>query len=91
MSYLQHSSVEPVTTAQIDAIAADGTVTSDNALTGTGLTYLWDKLKAAFSEIGHKHSASDVTSGTFDAARIPSLSTDKLGSGTLGRHVAALA
>lgn len=31
----------------------------------------------------HVHSASDITSGTFDAARIPSLDASKIGTGTL--------
>lgn len=37
--------VSPVTTAQIDAIANDETVTSSNVLQATGLTYLWAKIK----------------------------------------------
>ena len=56
--------VSPVTTAQIDAIANDETVTSSNVLQATGLTYLWAKLKAAFASLVHVHSASDITSGT---------------------------
>ena len=43
--------VTPVTTTQIDTVVGDGTVTSDNALTGTGLTYLWDRLKAKFAAL----------------------------------------
>lgn len=35
------------------------------------------------SDIGHTHAASDVTSGTLSADRIPNLSTSKLTSGTL--------
>ncbi len=31
----------------------------------------------------HEHSASDITSGTLDAARIPSLDASKIGTGTL--------
>ena len=45
-------SVEPVSTSQIDTIVADGTVSSNiEALTGAGLTYLWDKLKAKFAAL----------------------------------------
>lgn len=61
--------VSPVTTAQIDAIANDETVTSSNVLQATGLTYLWAKLKAAFAPLVHVHSASDITSGTLPVAR----------------------
>ena len=61
--------VSPVTTAQIDAIANDESVTSSNVLQATGLTYLWAKLKAAFAPLVHVHSASDITSGTLGVSR----------------------
>ena len=61
--------VSPVTTAQIDAIANDETVTSSNVLQATGLTYLWAKIKAAFASLVHTHSASDITSGTLGISR----------------------
>ena len=53
-----------LTAEEIDIVTGGGTVTNNKMLTGTGLSYLWGKLKAAFSSIGHKHSAADVTSGT---------------------------
>ena len=61
--------VSPVTTAQIDAIANDETVTSSNVLQATGLTYLWAKIKAAFASLVHSHSASDITEGTLGISR----------------------
>ena len=38
-------------------------------LDGTGVAYLWDKIKAAFAAKSHTHAASDITSGTLDTAR----------------------
>lgn len=58
------AAMEPLTTDEVDTVASSGTVTNNKVLTGTGLTYMWGKLKAAFSVIGHKHSTADVTSGT---------------------------
>jgi hypothetical protein len=34
------------------------------------------------SNVGHQHSASEINSGVFDPARIPSLDTSKIASGT---------
>lgn len=62
------AAMEPLTTDEVDTVAGGGTVTNNKVLTGTGLSYLWGKLKAAFSAIGHKHSAADVTSGTLPVA-----------------------
>lgn len=44
----------------------------------------WDWDDYSFARYTHTHTAADITSGTLAAARIPSLSTDKLTSGTLG-------
>lgn len=37
---------------------------------------------ATYAALSHAHAASDVTSGTFDAARIPTLDAAKIGTGT---------
>lgn len=57
------AAMEPLTTDEVDTVAGGGTVTNNKVLTGTGLTYMWGKLKAAFAALGHKHDASDITSG----------------------------
>ena len=63
------AAMEPLTTDEVDTVASDGTVTNHKVLTGPGLSYLWGKLKAVFSAIGHKHSAADITGGTLPVAR----------------------
>ena len=66
---MSNATIEAVTTDQVDAVVADGAPQGEQVLNLTGLSYLWAKLKAAFSAIGHKHSATDVTSGTLPIAR----------------------
>ena len=39
--------------------------------------------KIGAAAASHKHAATDITSGTLDAARIPTLDASKIGSGTL--------
>ena len=56
-----NATVAGLTTEQVDAVASGGTVTSENVVNGSVLTYLWAKLRAAFAAIGHKHSVADVT------------------------------
>ena len=58
---LSNATIETLTPDQIDTVAADGQLVSDSVLNGTGLAYLWAKLRAAFAAIGHKHSVADVT------------------------------
>lgn len=62
------AAMEPLTTDEVDTVAGGGTVTNNKVLTGTALTYMWGKLKAAFAAVGHKHDASDITSGTLPIA-----------------------
>lgn len=66
---MTNATLDPITTDQIDAVASDQSPTGDQTLNTTGLSYLWTKLKAAFSAIGHKHAAEDVTSGTLPIER----------------------
>jgi len=53
--------VDPLTTTQIDSIVADTAVTSPKVLNGTRLTYLWGKLKAAFSKASSIASVESAT------------------------------
>jgi len=52
-----------------------------------GLSYMWSKLKPLIegkADASHAHDAGEITSGTFNTARIPSLAASKITSGTFG-------
>ena len=61
---------------------------TDMVLLTDGSTTLTSKLSTMDSNIsgkaasGHKHTATDITSGTLDAARIPTLAASKINAGT---------
>ncbi len=61
--------VTPISTNEIDSVAAGSAPSGENVLNLTGLSYLWSKIKAAFAAVGHKHSAADITSGTLPISR----------------------
>ena len=79
---LSNATIETLTTDQIDTVAADGQLVSDSVLNGTGLAYLWAKLKAAFAPRAHEHAAADVTSGTLSADRLPTVPVARGGTGS---------
>ena len=58
---MSNATLVSLTTDEIDRIVAGEQVTSESVLGGTGLTYLWTKLKTAFAAIAHKHVTGDVT------------------------------
>lgn len=62
---------------------------------GSGIaTVTWASVQGkptTFAPSAHAHAAADVTSGIFDAARIPSLDASKIGAGTLAAaHIPGL-
>lgn len=74
---------------QIEAEQEDYVPTSDKALTNkkyvddqlSNYTPDWDDIQnkpATFTPSAHSHNASDITSGTLDAARIPTLDQSKI-------------
>ena len=76
-----NATVAGLTTEQVDAVASGGTVTSENVVNGSVLTYLWAKLRAAFAPRAHEHSARDVTSGTLDPFLLPIVPVARGGTG----------
>lgn len=65
----------------------DGVVVTDSAAGNSAKRVLWSTVKTVlgqlFAPLTHKHAAGDVTSGTFDTARIPGLAASKITSGIL--------
>lgn len=66
---LSTATIDPVTTDQIDAVAAGSAPQGKQVLNLTGLSYLWSKIRGAFAALAHGHSASDITSGTLPVSR----------------------
>ena len=63
-----NTTIKGVDTDVIDAIASDTSVTGNDVLKTTGLSYLWAKIKAKFAPKSHTHNASDITAGELAAA-----------------------
>jgi hypothetical protein len=88
--------VAPTTTDDVDSIVGGTSVTADRYLNSTGLSYLWTKLvawaTAKFAALKHTHSASDVTSGTLSADRLPTVPVTHGGTGatTAGEALSAI-
>ena len=59
------ASFTAVSDEQINAIAAGTTITGSEVLTTTGVSRVFSKLAELFSVLGHEHSASEITSGSF--------------------------
>ena len=66
---MSNATLVGLTTAEIDSVAGGGALASESVLNGTGLSYLWSRLKAAFASVGHAHSATDLTSGVLPVDR----------------------
>jgi hypothetical protein len=76
-----NATVAGLTTEQVDEVASGGTVTSENVVNGSVLTYLWAKLRAAFAPRAHEHAACDITSGTLPAELLPVVPVVRGGTG----------
>lgn len=61
---------DPMTDEEIDGIVDGQYSQSSDVLNGRGLSRLWNWICELFAPKEHKHSASDLDSGTIDAARI---------------------
>lgn len=64
--------VSPISTSQIDAVAAGSAPTGEDTLNLTGLSYLWAKIKAAFAPLSHKHPGSDINDNSIAGAKLAS-------------------
>ena len=64
--------VSPISTAQIDSVAAGSAPTGEDVLNLTGLSYVWAKIKAAFAPLSHKHHGSDINDNSIAGAKLAS-------------------
>ena len=55
------TSFDPMTTGDIDKVAAGDSPSGDRTLNLTGLSYLWTKIKGAFAALSHTHTKSQIT------------------------------
>lgn len=56
----------PITIEQINSIVSGTSVTGNEVLNTTDLSYLYTLITAAFSPTGHTHAAGEIASGVFD-------------------------
>ena len=73
-------SFSPITTAQVDEVAGDESPSGAQVLTLSGLSYLWQKLKATFAAIAHKHAGTDINAGTLPRTAIDESFEDEIAS-----------
>jgi len=59
----------PISTSQIDTIVGGTSITGNEVMNTTDLSYFYALLAAGFSATGHQHSTSDITSGVFAVSR----------------------
>ena len=69
---MSNATLVSLTTDEIDTVTSNGSVTSESVLNGTGLTYLWSKIRAKFAAIAHTHAQSDITNLSNDLASLRS-------------------
>lgn len=99
----QHQSLEgyaktteiPKKLSDLEADASHRTVTDTEITTWNGKSNFSGNygdlsgIPSSFTPASHNHAASEVTSGTFAAARIPSLAASKISAGTFAGQVVA--
>lgn len=62
-------------------VDADAVVITDSAKENVPARVLWSKIKTLFAAATHKHSASDINSGTLSSNRLPTIPVNKGGTG----------
>lgn len=73
---MSNATLAPLTTAEVDRIAAGESVTSEGVVNGSTLTYTWAKIKGAFAALVHRHKQSDID-GLADALAGKAASTHR--------------
>ena len=58
---MSNATLVGLTTGEIDRVAAGEQVASEGVLNGTGLSYLWSKIRGLFAAAGHSHATGDVS------------------------------
>lgn len=72
----------PVSTGQIDSIAGGASITGNEVVNASGLSYAFSLLRGLFSPAGHRHSADDIESGVMAPTRLPLATASEAKAGT---------
>ncbi len=72
----------PVSTGQIDAIAGGASVTGNEVVNASGLSYAFSLLRSLFSPVTHRHSLSEFSGGEINGSLSVGGSLTVSGTGT---------